>query len=521
MTPAFNLLDEPWIPVRTLAGEVSEVGLLELFEHASQLEGLAETSPPNVAALYRMLLAITHRALTRTLGTWKDADRARWYRDGLPDGAARDYLEHWRDRFWVFHPEHPFMQVAALATIPETRDKLKPWTQVALGRANGNTPSVFDHAVDDTPTPARWQALMRDLLGFLQFTPGGLVRSVRSADKAGPLSNTAACIALGSNLSQTFCLALHPPGITGIEDLPAWERPAPTHSELMSEGHISSGPNDRYTRLSRSVLLAADSDGGNLIRWIRFAAGLALAADDNDLDPMASHRIGKNGKIRLTFSEGRALWRELPTLVPDPSGQHAIPAPVLQWARNLRSSSGASSAYVSFIVSGVASDQAKLLLWRSDRIVLPARVLADPDAAQWIRQAVGRVEQAFSSLRSMAADMLAAMMPDAKHKDTRARARTLLDNSGFAAIFFAQAERALPSLFQHVVDDDFDAADLHWSRTLVVAAERAWDDVLTFAGRSPAVLRAEARAWPRFRGYVRRLNDAEAQEIASAKEIDA
>lgn len=311
MTPAFNLLDEPWIPVRTLAGEVSEVGLLELFEHASQLEGLAETSPPNVAALYRMLLAITHRALTRTLGTWKDADRARWYRDGLPDGAARDYLEHWRDRFWVFHPEHPFMQVAALATIPETRDKLKPWTQVALGRANGNTPSVFDHAVDDTPTPARWQALMRDLLGFLQFTPGGLVRSVRSADKAGPLSNTAACIALGSNLSQTFCLALHPPGITGIEDLPAWERPAPTHSELMSEGHISSGPNDRYTRLSRSVLLAADSDGGNLIRWIRFAAGLALAADDNDLDPMASHRIGKNGKIRLTFSEGRALWREL------------------------------------------------------------------------------------------------------------------------------------------------------------------------------------------------------------------
>ena len=32
MTPAFNLLDEPWIPVRSLAGEVREVGLLELFE---------------------------------------------------------------------------------------------------------------------------------------------------------------------------------------------------------------------------------------------------------------------------------------------------------------------------------------------------------------------------------------------------------------------------------------------------------------------------------------------------------
>lgn len=76
MMPAFNLLDEPWIPVRSLAGEVSEIGLLELFERASQLEGLAETSPPNLVALYRVLLAITHRALTRALGTWKDADRA-------------------------------------------------------------------------------------------------------------------------------------------------------------------------------------------------------------------------------------------------------------------------------------------------------------------------------------------------------------------------------------------------------------------------------------------------------------
>jgi len=27
-----------------------------------------------------------------------------------------DYLAHWRDRFWLFHPVHPFMQVAALAS---------------------------------------------------------------------------------------------------------------------------------------------------------------------------------------------------------------------------------------------------------------------------------------------------------------------------------------------------------------------------------------------------------------------
>lgn len=173
------------------------------------------------------------------------------------------------------------------------------------------------------------------------------------------------------------------------------------------------------------------------------------------------------------------------------------------------------------LVAGLASDDAKLLRWRTDRLVLPAKVLIDPDAAQSIRQAVGRAEKTFYSLRGIAADMLAAMMPNAKHKDTRARARALLDASGFAATFFAHAERALPLLFEHVVDGEIDAADLHWSRTLVTAAEYAWDDVLTFAGRSPAALRAEALVWPRFRHFVRSIDSPSTQDATSGEEIDA
>lgn len=132
MTPHFNLLDEPWLPVCFADGRVCDVGLLELFERAGEINALAETAPPNLIAEYRLLLAITHRALTWGHGLWKDKDRARWYRDGLPQEVLRDYLEHWRERFWLFHPEQPFMQVAALACLEETRDKLKPWTQISL-----------------------------------------------------------------------------------------------------------------------------------------------------------------------------------------------------------------------------------------------------------------------------------------------------------------------------------------------------------------------------------------------------
>lgn len=520
MTPTFNLLDEPWIPVRTLQGAVREVGLLELFEHAEKFEGLVETSPPNLVALYRVLLAVTHRGLTKSLGTWKDADRARWYCEGFPGGAVHAYLESWRDRFWVFHAERPFMQVAALATLPETKEKLKPWTQVAIDRANGNTPAMFDHAVDSDPRPMSWQRLLRDLLGFLQFTPGGLVKVVRSADKAGALANTAACIPVGSNLSQTLCLALHPADKAGLEDLPAWERSAPALADLQSEGRRSSGPVDRYTRLSRAVLFVHEVDDSERVRQVRFAAGLALSTDENDPDPMASHRVGKNGAIRLTFAEGRALWRDLPTLVPDASGHHSLPAPILQWAANLHLSSGVPSAYVSFIVAGLASDQAKVLRWRSDRFVLPARFITDPDAAEWIRQSLARTEQTFSLLRGVAVDMFANAMPNAKHKETRSRARALLDSGGFAATFFAQAERALPILLHRLAEGEVDVADRHWSAALVAAARLAWDRALVSMGRSPAALRAEAFARPRFLGLLGQVASPVQQEAPSSEEID-
>ena len=53
--PAFNLIDEPWVPVRFHDGSTEELGLLALFEHAQGIEGLAENSPP--ALMWILVLA--------------------------------------------------------------------------------------------------------------------------------------------------------------------------------------------------------------------------------------------------------------------------------------------------------------------------------------------------------------------------------------------------------------------------------------------------------------------------------
>lgn len=500
MEKFYDLLQEAWLPVRLSGGQVVELGLLEVFERSSEITALAETLPPNLVAQYRLLLAITHRSLTRALGTWKDKDRACWYREGLPVAEILSYLEHWREKFWLFHPEYPFMQVAALASAEETRDKRKPWTQIALASANGNAPVVFDHSIDIEPAAIRPADACGALLGFLQFTPGGLVKTLRDADKAGALVNSAAVIPVGRTLAQTLCLCLHPaPTGHGDEDLPSWERAPLTIEQLRGNPVLASGPNDRYTRQSRAVLLLSE-DCGN-VQWLRFAAGLALGEDAGAPDPMASFRAGSNGLVRLTFTEGRALWRDLPALVPNLQGESQSAA-VLDYAINLHQVNSFKAVYQSLLVAGLASDQAKLLRWRAEQVVLPASLLLDADKALSLRRLVGNAEELFGELRRLASRMLAEILPDPGSKDTRARASDQLKAGPLATSFFAAAERALPKIMRLIDENRTDEAIEVWNAALREGALKSWGQVLAGIGRSPHALRADAKFWPRLHGLL-------------------
>lgn len=511
MTKRFNLLDEPWIPVRLASGEVRDVGLSDVFARAGDIVALAETSPPNLIALHRLLLAVTHRALLRSRGVWKDRDRAEWYCNGLPVEGIRDYLENWRERFWLFHPEFPFMQVAALADADETRDKAKPWTQIGLDSANGNAPVLFDHSVDSLPPPIAPAQAIRNLLGFLQFTPGGLVKLIRSADKAGALANTAAIVPLGTTLGQTLCLALHPWNRSAEDDRPTWESTPPSIIALAADPRLATGPNDRYTRLSRAVLFIADGETDD-IRTIRFAAGLALADDANAPDPMASYRIGVNGPVRLSFIAGRAIWRDLASLMPDPAGKDAIPASVLAWAANLKGVLGDENSQVPVLIAGLASDQAKLLRWRLECFTLPADLLLNPDAGLELRQQIRKADDVYFHLRGIASDMVAETMPDPFSKDTRSRARAIVDGGPCAASYFSTAERALPDLMAQVAAEEIDEADTMWRTVLAAAAESAWQATSRSLGKSVAALRAEAVNQSKLRRLLRELRGEAAQE---------
>ncbi|NCC92556.1 MAG: type I-E CRISPR-associated protein Cse1/CasA [Opitutae bacterium] len=504
--PAFNLLNEPWIPARRQDGAVLDISLAEALIHAGDYTALAETSPPNLIALYRVLLAVLHRALTTHHGPWKDTDRARWFKQGLPREPLRAYLEQWRDRFWLFHPEAPFMQMALLDTAQETRDKQKPWSQISLESANGSAPVVFDHSLDTRPRAIPCAQALRMLLGCYQFTPGGTVKVFRYRDEVGPLANTAAILPLGINLEKTLLLALHPFNAR-TEDLPAWEQQPPTQSLLTNKATLAAGYNDRYTRQTRAALLLMESDSG-LVKYIRFGEGLTLAVDPNAPDPMAAHRVNKDGKAtRITYSEGRAIWRDLPSLLPDGSRSSDIPPAVLEWATNLHDALGEYDAEVPLLSAGVASEVAKykVLRWRMDRIVLPPAVLTGTGAAAELRTQIRRSEKTYDCLRDFCVDMAALILPDPKHKDTKAKARKMINKGPAAAVFFTSVERALPRLMRHIAATDFEAAAEDWNAALTVAAKNSWEAVRRALGDAPAAVRAEAKTWPRFQGWLKTL----------------
>ena len=124
----FNLLHEPWICVMTPDAEVKEVSILDAFRHAHEYRAISGELPTQNVAILRLLLAILHAVFGRVdvEGNAFDEDgesnalcdldpedaydrwQSLWELGKFPMKPIEDYLSHYEDRFWLFHPETPF-----------------------------------------------------------------------------------------------------------------------------------------------------------------------------------------------------------------------------------------------------------------------------------------------------------------------------------------------------------------------------------------------------------------------------
>lgn len=336
--PEFNLLDEPWIPVRLLDGTIADVGLLELLRRTTDIADLACELPTQSIAIQRLVLAIAYRvAPPRDARDW-----ARQWDEGAPTDQMIEYLEQWRDRFYLFGGRFPFMQVADLRTAKDTVSGLE---KLIADVPNGEQffTTRHGHALACIPPSeaARW------LVHAQAYDPSG-IRSGAVGDsqvkggKGYPIGpswcgHLGLVWLKGKDLDETLVLNLIPADaaeLRGVESSSEWGACSWEVSEAESavRGDYSLlDPSGTPRDISIPRLLTWHSRRIRLVGNREGVTGVVLAQGDK-LSPQQMHRYEPQSLWRYStpqskkfkqdvymprkFEAGRALWRNLPGTLP-------------------------------------------------------------------------------------------------------------------------------------------------------------------------------------------------------------
>lgn len=490
---AFNALDKPWIPVMRPDRRVEQVGIRRALVDAHEIVCVAEASPTVLVAIHRLLLAV----LSRSTGDVATAVRADWFQTRLPGAAIDDYCAKWRDRFWLFHPERPFMQVPLLPADMEERvqdgkgeDRSKPAMSLALNAVAGNNVTLWGRDYDDAPSELAPGLALRLLVGHLAFQPMGLVRAFAYAAGDSALCNLAAVLPVGATLAKTLSLGLHP---ATAGDTVSWEVGIPGRDQLGKERVAFAGPNDRYTRLSRAVLLLPTETQS--VRRMYYGVGISPRYDENNLDPMAAYRIrtvkGKSYRRGVSFEEGRAIWRDLPCLLPDPDGKHNEPPRVLEWARGVLDAAGAYDEPLDVMVAGVTARQSAMLRWRLETTHIAAEFEHDPASAGLLRDMTDRIEKAEFRFFKLAEQTVAAAIVRKPSRHTLADARAMLTASAARERFYQSIESDFHSIRAALAaTKPMEEVTTMLNRALLKSYRLALDQLEGMLGSSPHALRA-------------------------------
>ena len=336
--PEYNLLDEPWIPVRLVDGTIADVGLLELLRRTTDIADLACELPTQSIAIQRLILAIAYRVAT----PHDTRDWVRQWEDGAPTEQMIEYLERWRDRFYLFGGRFPFMQVADLRT---AKDAVSGLEKLIADVPNGEQFFTTRHgralACIPPSEAARW------LVHAQAYDPSG-IRSGAVGDsqvkggKGFPIG-PAWCGQLGlvwlkgKDLDETLVLNLIPAATAELRGVDSstewgacsWEVSEPETSVRGDYSLLDPAGTPKELSIprlltwhSRRIRLVGDSSG---VTGVVLAQGDKLAPQEMRLyEPQSLWRYStpQSKKFKTDvymprkFEAGRALWRNLPGTLP-------------------------------------------------------------------------------------------------------------------------------------------------------------------------------------------------------------
>jgi len=410
--PAFNLVTDPWIPVRWINPSRHEplVSLGTLFAEAERIADLS-ANPAERVSLMRLLVCATQAAL----GAPPHPKAWRGFGEDLAT-AVPEYLERpqIRERFELFGDVARFLQVPI-----QSKGEPVPASKLFPHLASGNNPTLFDHEGGTTrATPS--QRLALGLIVFQCFYPlygAGYKGKGPCVDQ-----NMLHLLLRGENLAEAIlrnCLdaetiaAQFPSGI----GRPIWEG-------IENDRSFSANATETYLgRLvprHRNLRLTDDGTGFHLSK-----EAMSYPAYEAAIEPTATVTLRKKGtetvRALLPARLQRAAWRDLHLMcamrVAEGEGQGAAPLVLQSHAQELL----AADLPQALVWTGalVTDLKAKIHDTVESLHTVPARMLASYDAQQDYRSGVeyaeamrarlyGAVKTYFSAMRHESAPIDAA-----------------------------------------------------------------------------------------------------------------
>lgn len=319
----FNLLDEPWIRVMTEDCTVVERSLMQVLLNSHRYQRLAGELPTQDVALLRLLLAILQTVFYRVDPEGEDdpiEDRAAairrwqalWNAGRFPVQPIRTYLETWKDRFWLFHPEHPFYQVPAAAV----------GTKFKASKLNGELSEsahkmrLFPLRDDEEKETLSYAEAARWLVTLIGFDDSASTKK-ETGTGTGWLGDRVNVYAIGENLFETLMLNLvflKDGRYVWAENMPAWEQPTMTTAKKR-EIPLPDNQAELLTLQSRRLILSREENR---------VTGFSSTGGDF---------FGKEGRVNA-FSEQMTLWRAGKT--PKNAVPQFVPASVDPWRQMWR-----------------------------------------------------------------------------------------------------------------------------------------------------------------------------------------
>jgi CRISPR system Cascade subunit CasA len=343
----FNLLDERWIFVLDENGVAVEVSLIDVFRNAHKYRRLANELPSADVAILRLLLAILYAVFIRcdvngneakltaenAMDRWKEL----WNKDGFPYETIERYLEQYRERFWLIHPETPFYQVANLSTRKCTEYE----AQKLIGdlSQSGNKPRLFAGRIKNEAVQmaeaARW------LLHVNAFDDTSAKPSVRKSEGnvadamyspgAGWLGKLGLILLEGENLFRTLLLnfvLLDDKNAVLRDSKPIWEVDVRDTERLEISRPRSLA--ELYTLQSRRLLLKYD---GDLVVGYCLLGGDAFDKENAFIEPMTLWRKSEKDYVPRRHNANKKLWRDFGALVLS-EGDYKKPG-IVEWIEYL------------------------------------------------------------------------------------------------------------------------------------------------------------------------------------------